>query len=249
MTAERSRAAPGWRPLVLLAALALAGPAAADPPTWAEPAGADLPTWAEQMAVDPAIEILDRLPELVGMAALDARYLVDWTAAPAPAGTVEQLRYDRASRTVSGIVRAADGDHPLAGQVLLLLPVPAPAQPIAQGATIAEADLATIEIDLLAARPGLALAAEGIVDRRARRALAPGKPILARDLETVPAVRAREIVTVTATSGPVTVRTKGRALDKGAVGDTVRVQNMESRKVITGVIVEPGQVAVAGDRS
>jgi flagellar basal body P-ring formation protein FlgA len=37
---------------------------------------------------------------------------------------------------------------------------------------------------------------------------------------------------------------RGRALDEGAVGDTIRVANAQSRTVVAGVVLANGQVAV-----
>jgi len=45
--------------------------------------------------------------------------------------------------------------------------------------------------------------------------------------------------------GALDIRTDGRALDRGALGERVRVMNLASRTVVTGAVSGPGAVAVA----
>jgi flagella basal body P-ring formation protein FlgA len=54
------------------------------------------------------------------------------------------------------------------------------------------------------------------------------------------------VVTIRATRGAVTVHARGKALDEAGPGDVVRVQNLDSRKVVSGRAVAPGLVDVVG---
>ena len=78
------------------------------------------------------------------------------------------------------------------------------------------------------------LTAEDAYDRTARRNLSPGQPILARDLKETPAVSRNDTVTVGVTVGAVRVKARARALDTGLSADSIRVQNLDSRRVVTG---------------
>lgn len=191
---------------------------------------------------DLEIIIEDRLESLVGIAAIDARYVVDWTNPPPAAGTVLDLRYQASGRILEG--RVSDGETSLVirGRVRLLASIPTVTRTIERGEEIGPADLGTMEADLLDLRPGILLAEENVLDHAARRSLAPGRPILARDVKSVPAVERNAIVQLVAVSGPVRIETKAKALDAGAIGQTVRLQNLDSRRVVSGVVIGRGMV-------
>ncbi|MEM9971263.1 MAG: flagella basal body P-ring formation protein FlgA, partial [Pseudomonadota bacterium] len=43
----------------------------------------------------------------------------------------------------------------------------------------------------------------------------------------------------------LTIRTEGRVLDRGAVGDRVRVMNLTSRSTVSGIVAAGGTVVVS----
>jgi flagella basal body P-ring formation protein FlgA len=81
----------------------------------------------------------------------------------------------------------------------------------------------------------------------ARSPLAPLMPVppagLARPGGEV-VVKAGERVRMTVRSGALTVTAAGEAQQAGRVGDAVRVQNVDSRKVVSGRVTGPGAVEV-----
>jgi flagella basal body P-ring formation protein FlgA len=195
----------------------------------------------------PLATIEARLPALVGIDADQGVYVVDWTEPVPREGEITGLRWDARERTVSASL--ADGSttgRPITGRVRLLAQVPTPLRPIPPGATLAAADLDAMDVDLLTAHRETVLDAAQALDHAARRRLEPGRPILARDLKLVPAVERSQLVTIVAATGRVSVRGKAKALDSGRIGETVRVQNVDSRKVTSGTVVERGLVDVGG---
>lgn len=62
---------------------------------------------------------------------------------------------------------------------------------------------------------------------------------------TAPVVRSGERVTMVVRSGGLSVTAVGEAQQPGAVGQTVRVLNVDSRKVVTGRVSGPGTVDVS----
>jgi len=83
-----------------------------------------------------------------------------------------------------------------------------------------------------------------MVGQVARRALRAGAAVAARDVSAVQAVKANEIVTLTFDSGGVSLALQAKALTGGAVGETINVQNVTSKKTVQAVVVGPGQAAV-----
>jgi flagella basal body P-ring formation protein FlgA len=204
-------------------ALALASPATAG----AEPLD----------AVDGQLEVL------VGMAAGQGRYVVDWAEPTRADGEVSGLHYDPRARTLAANLHEEGGaSRPITGRVRLLALVPTPARTVAQGEILTEADLGLMEVDLLTAHRDTVTSEGSLTDHAARRRLEPGRPILARDVRAVPAVQRNDLVTIVAATGRIAVRARAKALDTGGIGQMVRVQNVDSRKVTTGTVVGRGLV-------
>ena len=64
------------------------------------------------------------------------------------------------------------------------------------------------------------------------------------DLSVAAAVRRGQPVALVAGGAGFEVRMAGRALADAAAGETVRVENLSSRRVLSGVVAAPGEVRV-----
>ena len=78
----------------------------------------------------------------------------------------------------------------------------------------------------------------------ARRALRAGAAVAAHDVSALQAVKATEIVTLPFDSEGVSLSLQAKALSGGAVGETISVQNVTSKKTVQAVVTAPGQAAV-----
>ena len=92
--------------------------------------------------------------------------------------------------------------------------------------------------------PGALTKAEDAVGREARYAIYAGRPIRAKDLTEPALIERNTIVTLVFEKGGLRISTDGRALDRAAVGDTVRVMNIGSRQTIVGRVAPDGRVFV-----
>lgn len=82
------------------------------------------------------------------------------------------------------------------------------------------------------------------IGMEARVNLYPGRPIRPGDV-TIPAIVERnEIVTLRYNHGGLLILTEGRALDRAASGERLRVLNLASRQTVTAVAAAPGLVTV-----
>jgi flagella basal body P-ring formation protein FlgA len=93
--------------------------------------------------------------------------------------------------------------------------------------------------------PGAATAIEQAVGREARIALYPGRPILLAHLVAPALVERNGLVRLSYVRGPLRILTEGRALDRAAAGEPVRVMNLVSRQTVTGTVIADGSVEVA----
>ncbi len=84
-----------------------------------------------------------------------------------------------------------------------------------------------------------------VIGMEARVVLYAGRPILAEHL-TVPAIVQRnELVPLVFRHAGLSISTQGRALDRGAAGDVIRVMNLSSRTTLFGTVLDDGSVDVA----
>lgn len=85
---------------------------------------------------------------------------------------------------------------------------------------------------------------EQAVGRIARRTLLPGQPIVLSSLRLPYAVLSGKAVSIIFASGALTITGRGLALQSGAVGDVVAVQNTDSSLIIRGFVTGDGVVEI-----
>ena len=86
--------------------------------------------------------------------------------------------------------------------------------------------------------PALALGLE------ARVAIYAGRPIRSQDLGAPALVDRNQLVSLIYLSGGLAISTEGRALERGAEGDVVRVMNLGSRTTVIGRVGPDGAIYV-----
>ncbi|MCA6313407.1 flagellar basal body P-ring formation chaperone FlgA [Phenylobacterium sp.] len=89
--------------------------------------------------------------------------------------------------------------------------------------------------------------ADDAIGKIARRPLREGALVSTRDVSAPVVIQAGDLVTVTYQNGGVSLALEVKALDAGAVGDVISLQNLSSRKTIQAVVMGPGQAATGPD--
>ncbi|OHB28595.1 MAG: flagella basal body P-ring formation protein FlgA [Phenylobacterium sp. RIFCSPHIGHO2_01_FULL_69_31] len=85
---------------------------------------------------------------------------------------------------------------------------------------------------------------DAVIGLAARRPLRAGAAVAARDVSAPMVIKANEIVTLTYDNQGVSLALQAKALSGGAVGETINVQNVTSKKTVQAVVTGPGQAAV-----
>jgi len=85
---------------------------------------------------------------------------------------------------------------------------------------------------------------DAVIGMAARRPLRAGAAVAARDVSALQVVKTNEVVTLTYDNGGVSLSMQAKALSGGAVGETINVQNVTSKKTVQAVVTGPGQAAV-----
>jgi len=84
-----------------------------------------------------------------------------------------------------------------------------------------------------------------VVGLEARVTLYPGRPIRAADLGPAALIVRNQTIVLTFRSGPLTIQTAGRALDRGGAGDSVRAINLASKTTLYGTVAADGTLIVS----
>ena len=79
---------------------------------------------------------------------------------------------------------------------------------------------------------------------RAKQLLIAGRPVPLGRLEKVPDVENGTPVTLVGAAGCLEIQARGIALQNGYVGETVKVKNLDSRKILTGKVTSASTVAI-----
>lgn len=125
--------------------------------------------------------------------------------------------------------------------VVLFAEVVVPAKTIRANATITASDVTLKPIQNENAYTLLA----DVVGQEARTTLYAGRPILFDDIGPPAIVSRNQIVLLSYRSSGLKILTEGRALQRGGVGDRVRIMNLDSRATLFGQVQADGSVRVS----
>ncbi len=83
-----------------------------------------------------------------------------------------------------------------------------------------------------------------VIGQEARRTLYAGRPVLLDDVGPPAVVARNQIVPLRFLGSGLVIMTEGRSLDRGGVGDRIRIMNLSSRNMLFGQIQADGTVQV-----
>ncbi len=92
--------------------------------------------------------------------------------------------------------------------------------------------------------PGAVAELGAVIGREARVTLYPGRPIMSNQLGAPALIERNQLVRMHFGSGSLSIVTEGRALDRGGVGELIRVMNLASRQIVTGSVQTDGTIEV-----
>ncbi|MBE2212826.1 MAG: flagellar basal body P-ring formation protein FlgA [Opitutaceae bacterium] len=142
---------------------------------------------------------------------------------------------------------AADGSsslHILSFRAEVLADVWFTQRRVAAGEQLADLDLVTREVDLLR-EPKAVPADAAIVTRyEIARAVAETRPITWNDITPRSLVRKGQMVEVVASQGNLRITMKGQAVRSGALGETVTIRNLESKRDFSAEVIDENKVRV-----
>jgi flagella basal body P-ring formation protein FlgA len=162
---------------------------------------------------------------------------------------VTRVRYDNRSNRFDADIdlpTGADsrGTLRLGGQAVPTVQVLVMTHAVERGALIKDADIgierkarAEVGRDSFTDR-------DQVIGLAARDSLPAGRPLRPSDLMRPEFVQRNDIVTLTYDMPGLSLTVRGKAAEGGAKGDTISVLNEQSKRMLQGIVVGPGRVAV-----
>lgn len=166
----------------------------------------------------------------------------------APVFALNNFIYDPSGKRFRAEVMAEGNGGPVVtpvtGRVLVSNRAPVLVKRMEAGTVVSAADLGWIDVPEGRLTDDVIVGEEQIVGRELKRPLSDGQLIRTHDVAVPRLVTRGSLVTLKIETPFMSIATQGRALQDGAMGETVSVTNMQSKRVIEGVITAPGVVSV-----
>lgn len=122
--------------------------------------------------------------------------------------------------------------------------VPVLKNPMRQGDVISADDIDYIDIRSNNVAASTIVDARRLIGMSPRRAVAGLKPVAMSDIAMPVLVKKGDMVVIELKSGGIHLTTQGRAIDSGAEGETVHVENPSSHHVVQAVVTGAKAVSV-----
>jgi len=170
----------------------------------------------------------------------DARAVITAAAQPGPVGAESGRRQFQVTvQKLDESVRFA-----IEAEVAAAPPVVVSIESLPRGALVQATDVALVRLAPEEGRTEGLHSLEEVVGKETTRAIPKGKVVAADWVRSPLLVRRGDVVTVSARSGGVCVRTTARARDDGSLGDLVAVESPADRSTYYARVVRPREVEV-----
>lgn len=162
---------------------------------------------------------------------------------------VEDVVYEPRTKRFTAII-VAPADDPSAkrirvtGRLIKISEVPVLARRVLSGEIIGKGDIKWIKVRSSRLQRDIILDAGYLIGKSPHRGLRSGIPVRMSEVRRPLMVAKSSLVTIVLRAPSMLLMSQGRALQQGSDGDTIRVINTQSNKVIEAVIIGPGRVTV-----
>ncbi|WP_374377200.1 flagellar basal body P-ring formation chaperone FlgA [Dongia sp.] len=162
---------------------------------------------------------------------------------------VHNLQYDPTTqRFAAMLVVPADGptlqQRPVSGTIYETIDIPVFSHAMGAGITVQDADLQWISVRTDRLIGNVITDARQLVGMTTKRPLRTGQMLRGTDLVMTPAVRKNTLVTLALQSGPMNLTVTGKALEDAAIGQPIRVVNVNSKKELTGIVQDASTIVI-----
>jgi flagella basal body P-ring formation protein FlgA len=166
-----------------------------------------------------------------------------------PAATVSQLDYDsNTGRFTAALTVTAEGMNPIdtrvSGRIDEIVEAPVALTRLLPETVLRPEDIRVARVRAATLQNEVARSVDQIVGMQLRRPVAAGQPLRLADLSRPPLVQRGATVQIELSSAGLSVTGQAVAIDAGAEGEKVRVQNLTSHAYLVAEVIGPGKVRV-----
>ncbi len=166
-----------------------------------------------------------------------------------PAVEVENLRLQRASGMFSANIVAAGTGAPLrlavAGRIHRVIEVPTLVRRMNSGDIIENGDIQWVTLRAERVGRNVITDINRLTGMTPTRTLVAGRVVMSGEVRAPRVIQKGGLVVMLLKTHNMVLTSKGRALEHGAKGDVIKVQNTQSKTVIEGEVTGPGTVTVS----
>ena len=147
------------------------------------------------------------------------------------------------------MIVAPSAENPLkritvSGRIERQIAVPVLRNSLKNGDIIGASDIDWIDLPQDKITNATVTAEKDLIDMTPKRTVSAGKPVLLNDLVPPQMVTRGDAVTLIVEVGAMVLTAKGKALQGGAIGDTVRVANSDSNKNLQGTVTAHREITI-----
>lgn len=169
----------------------------------------------------------------------------DQTALP----RVASLQWRKRSGHFSAVIAVGGQDRgerrlTVSGRVHRLVEIPTISRRLKTGEIIQPGDIKWLNLRARQVNRNIITDADQLIGRTPQRFLAPGRPVRGGDVRRPRIVKKGSVVTMVVTTPNMVLTSKGRALDHGTRGDTIRIRNLKSKTIVEAEITGPNAVRI-----
>jgi flagella basal body P-ring formation protein FlgA len=166
--------------------------------------------------------------------------------------TFNNFTYDQIAKSFRAELNVATSSGPLVvpvtGRVTIKRNVPVLAHRLGMGDTVGASDLDWIELPEDRVNASVITEANQLVGREVRRDIAEGEMFHAHDVIAPRLVVRGSLVTLRIETPFMTITSQGKVQQDGAEGETVRVINTQSERMVEGTVTGAGVVEIRAAR-
>ncbi len=162
---------------------------------------------------------------------------------------IDDLKYDERTRRFTVSISApanspAAQHYRLTGRVYLMTDVPVLVRQVSSREVIAQGDIEWQRLRSDQISSDTVLDPIDLVGKSPKRGLRPGMPVRLSEVAAPIVVEKKSLVTIIFQHPFMTLTAKGLALQSGAVGDVIRITNVQSQTIVDAEVIGSGKAVV-----
>ncbi|MBO42969.1 MAG: flagella basal body P-ring formation protein FlgA [Rhodospirillaceae bacterium] len=170
-----------------------------------------------------------------------------------PSVTVQKIERDKISNRFFAVLTTPKHQpgarrYTITGKLFRMVEIPIVTRRVRKGDIIEKDDVQTISIRVDKLGRNVLMSKEELIGKSPKRTLIEHRPIRTSDVREPVLVRRSSLVTMVYQTRFMRISARGKAKQSGSLGDTVRVLNSGSKKVVEGTVTGPSEITVTANR-